>query len=328
MWVINPSGRLVEVNHRAIEVLEAAGIWQLFGKAPNYYVGSGPEKRIALQTGSLGLGDDIHAVPGVVQKLRDGYDVTFIGQPFRRPLWERIGCTFFPERDLPEDWPAKWDKDYGKFYILRGWSTQHLEETKGQPTETQFEQLARLIDTTVPKHVDWHGILKPRHTGAPPHIMFVPYSLSRNRTIEDPVRLPLEWGLAKIAPLRVLGHPDQLLPTFQALVDAVYSAGVVVATESGVLALALALQKPCVAIMGPTDAKIIIDEFRQYSAAWNVRAIYPAKNTFGCRMPCNWMPMNGYGVGGRCDHGASLCMAAVDEAAVVAAAAELFNMVR
>ena len=154
--MINPSGHEVIINNATEQMLRGNGTWDKFKKREFRIPGVGPEKSICLLLGGNGLGDSIHALPAIWQKIHDGFEVTVYARAFDRPIFEAIGCKFFDE-SLQEGADLSY---YGAIYKLFMWLTDHEADCGAGPIQlTRFEQFARLIDTTVPESFDFRKYL-------------------------------------------------------------------------------------------------------------------------------------------------------------------------
>ncbi len=92
------------------------------------------------------------------------------------------------------------------------------------------------------------------------------------------------------------------IPSFGEMLRIVDDASLIVAVDNGILALALALKKPCVAIFGPTDEHCIIWQFKRYQSMDNVRVIRSELPDAHCRRPCSFQKARGWDVKGKCSH--------------------------
>jgi ADP-heptose:LPS heptosyltransferase len=115
--------------------------------------------------------------------------------------------------------------------------------------------------------------------------------------------------------------PAVSYPDYDSLVRAVNEADAVIAVDSGILAVALALNKPTVALFGPTHSGIIADQFSRYHTL--SLTVLKSERADSCQRPCNFQPERGYGKDGKCTRTpVSDCMMEIEPEAVVAALLE------
>ena len=96
----------------------------------------------------------------------------------------------------------------------------------------------------------------------------------------------------------------QTLPSLAYTID---SCHLVITTDNGILALALALGKETIALMGPTDNKSIIHQFDKYVDN-NYTIIRGEYDKAECSSPCNFRSERGFEVNGKCANGYADCM--------------------
>src|SRR4051812_21057736 len=92
MLFINEFGCEVNIDEAGIEQLKARGVWHLFKPSERKYVGKGPEKNICILFNGNGIGDAIHAMPAVWQKVQEGYDITVYMHPWASTCFTSLGC--------------------------------------------------------------------------------------------------------------------------------------------------------------------------------------------------------------------------------------------
>lgn len=73
----------------------------------------------------------------------------------------------------------------------------------------------------------------------------------------------------------------------------------IIAVDSGILAIALALGKPTIGLFGPTSEKIIAEQFRHFHPDLQLKVIRSDKPD-SCQRPCNFHDKRGYGINGKC----------------------------
>jgi hypothetical protein len=117
---------------------------------PTPHIGTGPARRIALLLHDNGIGDAIHAMPALSQKVRDGFEVHVYSRAFVRRCYESVGCHWHAMDTPTIGWIDDHAAEYGRIYSLSQWCMIHEAETQGRPTLTRFEQFAALIEGTLP----------------------------------------------------------------------------------------------------------------------------------------------------------------------------------
>ena len=76
-------------------------------------------------------------------------------------------------------------------------------------------------------------------------------------------------------------------------------ADLIIAVDSGILALGLALGKATIGLFGPTSEKIIAEQFRSYHPNLELTVIRSQEPDV-CQRPCNFHGDRGYGINGKC----------------------------
>lgn len=117
---------------------------------------------------------------------------------------------------------------------------------------------------------------------------------------------------------------DVKVNTWQELAQIVNSASLVIATDNGILAIALALGKPAVAIFGGTDEDCIVWQFKKYRSMKNVRVVRSNKKDV-CIRPCNFQEERGFAVNGKCSNKNADCMNEILPEEIFNAALNLIN---
>lgn len=74
---------------------------------------------------------------------------------------------------------------------------------------------------------------------------------------------------------------------------------VVIAVDNGILALALALEKPTIALFGGSDERCVVEQFEQYLSLDKVKVLRSPNND-ECKRPCSFQIERGYGKNGKC----------------------------
>lgn len=314
------------------------------------YRGYGDAKKIAIMIRSSGIGDTVHMMSALAQKVRDGYDVTVCDDRPRRFMLEPLGVRFIARQTCSYSWEQQHRSEYGMIYSLYaaplvphyGSPDSFIGTDRAQWYETdlgdgwyftgrndsRFQLFANAIETTLPECFSWDCLRQPEHIEN--DILFSPWSHSNNRTASH--WLNIRQGLKENFDCNIITIGTDksfsrrfgihVAPTLKQLVSYVQGARMVVAVDNGVLALALALQKPCVMIAGPHDHKIVFDQFKKYHEVYG-DVVYPPPPG-GCDMPCNWEKRKGFGVGGRCVMFAD-CMMAHTAETVVPAVKRVWN---
>lgn len=126
-------------------------------------------------------------------------------------------------------------------------------------------------------------------------------SSSVRRSYDDQRGLQLLYDRAGISS-RIVGGVlgGDSIPSFEELIQIVNNAKLVVAVDNGILALALALRKPVVAIFGPTDEHCIIWQFKKYQDMSNVRVLRSQLPDKHCKRPCSFQEARGWNKKGKC----------------------------
>jgi hypothetical protein len=96
------------------------------------------------------------------------------------------------------------------------------------------------------------------------------------------------------------------------LIAKIESAQIVIATDNGILALALALNKWCIALMGPTDWHCMIEQFKPYMTDTRYICLYSDKADSQCKRPCSFQADRGFEVNGKCANGRADCLEELD----------------
>lgn len=134
-------------------------------------------------------------------------------------------------------------------------------------------------------------------------------STSKHRTIHDFPELIRKFKAEFdcVALGRLKGEKE--VSTLAEMVGLVKQAKFVVTVDTGILALALALGVPTLALFGPTDERIIVDQFHRYG---EVKCkVLRSQRTDSCDRPCNLAYDKGFMRNGKCKDKAD-CMEELD----------------
>jgi hypothetical protein len=156
-WNIE-TGREVQLNSEVWQCIVRRGDAHKYAKNITVHEGTGPANKILLMLNDNGIGDDVHALPAIAQKIREGFDITVIARKFTRSMFEKLGCKFIEA--CPEGMPGFLKENlprYGLLYNLPTWCIDHDEETSGNVFLTRFEQFAKKIGTTLPESFDFRA---------------------------------------------------------------------------------------------------------------------------------------------------------------------------
>jgi hypothetical protein len=150
------------VNKAGVEVIVTGAIearWRRLGRMdalrPREFAVAGPGEpmTVLLDLRMNGLGDAIHSLPAIAEKVRLGFHVIVITTPFLEALFTRIGCTV-----LHHDIPAESDalRYVGTSYNLKMWCTEMDADSGPERLQTsRFGQFARLVNVELPKEFDF-----------------------------------------------------------------------------------------------------------------------------------------------------------------------------
>jgi ADP-heptose:LPS heptosyltransferase len=133
---------------------------------------------------------------------------------------------------------------------------------------------------------------------------------------------PYEAQLQQLIPdCVIVGSSDRNtwakdLPSLVALLE---SAEAVIATDNGILALAIALGKSTVAIFGPTDHVVIAEQFAEYGDISKLVIVRSDASDEACCRPCNFQYERGFERAGKCAKGRADCIEEITPEQVAAA---------
>ena len=274
------------IQHTYGEPLPLTREQYVYSKILLSYEGNGPDHRILLLMKGNGMGDDIHAMPVVWQKVQDGYDVAVVGREFTKECFTSIGAKFIPEKEAYIGWWREQLNDYGTIYSLNEWCISHDEDTGGFIEHDRFTQLARILDTTVPASFSWQDFLGA--TVEPTdYTVLALESSSQFRTYHRDREI--KRGIhGKVVECKSGSHA-----TFRDIIETVSKAKQVVAVDNGILNLALALGVPVVGVFGPTDERMIAQPFSRFHAI-EFQAVRKFSMPY-CQTPCSFQDARGYG---------------------------------
>lgn len=320
--LINPSGRIVTVNRVVIEQLKANGLFKDYSKFISGMKGDGDEKKILILHSTEnemfnGLGDAIHALPAIDAKIKEGYEVTVNDNKFRAPIFKSVGAkvkfdNFEDDRKYAESKKA----DYGMIYCCRHWCLEHEWETEGIPTRTRFQAFADIINTTLGDFE--FPFYKQKEPPKREEIILCTQGSSLTRNY--PHTEELLTKLQTLGNVTLMGNGGLKTSTFKELASRIYNAKLVVTIDTGILALALALKTPTVALFGGTDEKTIAYQY----GAKNLTVIRSQREDSSCMRPCSFEESRGYG-NGKCNDRTGDCMAEITVEEIFIKAKEMIN---
>lgn len=324
----NQHGKEVILNDFAYESLVASDLIKLFTPRTIKHVGTGDPMSICVLFGHNGIGDDIHVMPALHQKIQDGYTVTVIGKEFTRLCFESVGCTFRKASGYEADHIQENLKHYGAIYNMQMLCVEHDWYSEGNITKTRFEQAAEYLEVELPEKFNWDVAFFKRfrkNVASGGSILYALTSSAALRTYPRQVEisaLPHIYNHPNI----FIGGAGYIAPDFITLLGKILSASVVVSVDNGILAIALALGKPVVAVFGPTDANCVVHQFSKYRDMSNVTVLAP-KQFAGCTLPCSTQKTRGFHVNGKCDYadGYSDCLTSIEPKDIFDSAITLFN---
>jgi hypothetical protein len=346
-WFTNQFGSRVWLDHAAIELIKSRGDLDKFHKRTFTTAGTGPANRIAVifespnaADGSNGIGDYIHSMPAIASHVAAGVEVHVWTGEFFRFFVEAAGGVWHNARDLGIGSFAQLALEYASVHSLVHWCIEHDEQTFGVPTTPRFEQIADFIGAKLPESYSWRDAFgMPANQLVSPLVIVALQSTSRERSFQD-ARRPIPETRQQIADATgmeciVLGggnaHKEPWMFTAgsaQDLIQVIASAAVVVSVDNGILAIALALGVPVVAVFGPTDEYTIVWQFAQFVDCSNVRVITSQTFTDECTAPCSLQPERGFGVNLKCmrDRSAMVdCYQSIPQHAITESVIELLS---
>ena len=313
------------INEHGIEVNLTEEVWsrtvhdrpfeaRKYRRADVGVQAAGPSDRMLLLLFENGIGDVIHSMPAIRAKMDSGTHVAIGCNPDHAQIYRRLGCEIIEERDPTVGIIKKYYSDFGQIHSLQHWCRAHDEEAGGEVTVNRFDQFANYIKSGLPESFDFRQYLIGHidTKAAVTDLVLGLDSTSPHRTYPHHQQLYDEL-VARHFTVRAMGLPGAGAEytenlTLDGLLMAVDSAKTVVAVDSGVLAIAMALGKPVVAIMGPTSDHIIIGQFAKYRTIENdVVVLRSGLSDNRCVRPCNFSNRRGFKVNGKCQNHAD-CM--------------------
>src|SRR5689334_7159034 len=89
----NASGAEIIMTASAESRMKEQGDWWKFKKREFVEIGKGNPKCILLDLRMNGLGDAIHALPAIGEKVRLGFEVWIMAEAFYAPIFFGVGIT-------------------------------------------------------------------------------------------------------------------------------------------------------------------------------------------------------------------------------------------
>lgn len=264
-------------------------------------IGNGNPKSICILFQENGIGDIICAMPALWQKKQGDFDIEVYGEPFMKPVFDRMGIAFVDGAENYQQ-PGTIEllqEKFGAIYSIMGLCTEHETETSGAITLSRFEQFARCIETTVPNEFNFRSFLWPEITTPyKKNVIFAPYSDHRRRCygqVEKAYAL-----LSKDYETQCIGLFMQPKLSFADLINEIYNAGLIVAIDNGMLHLALALGRPVIAIFGGSDEFSIVWQYGKYRNIDDVRVLRSPITNSECERPCSFQKARGFDINDKC----------------------------
>ncbi len=307
-WYTNSFGFDVFLNREDVERIKKRGDMSKFQPRLFRHTGTGPEKKIAIffasHNGSNGIGDYVHMMPALTEKVKQGSECHVFTTEFFRPFVEWCGAVYEDAAALHVGSIGELMREYGEAYSLVHWCIAHDELTFGDVTTPRFQQIADLIGVELPDKYAWPFPKTGRCSNGP--IALAIQSTSRERSYTHVTELgtliDYEFGEAV-----VLGggnaHKEEWMrtaATAEELIELISRCRAVVTVDNGILALALAMEIPTVAIFGPTQEKIIVEQYARYVSMENACVVRSAERNGECERPCNLQVERGYGRNQKC----------------------------
>jgi Glycosyltransferase family 9 (heptosyltransferase) len=269
-------------------------------------VTSGPANNVLLVVYENGIGDLVHAMPAIRGKIDAGVSVSVGCRDWQWPFYQRLGCLRIEESEPMMGTFRRYESEYGVIYRLKHWCRRHDEDSGGDVVHTRFEQFARLIGADLPLTFDFNPYLfeKERRPERPFDVVLGLDSSASQRTYPKHAAI-YEELVSRHLSVRAMGLPDKAegyaeTLTMAGLIETIAAAKYVIAVDAGVLAIGLALGKPCVAIFGPTSEAIIVQQYARYRDMSDVRVVRAPLADNRCARPCNFSQRRGWSVNGKC----------------------------
>lgn len=289
--------------------------------------GLGPKDSICLLLHRNGMGDDIHSMPAIAAKIAEGFNITVYSRPFTRRCFESLGCIWHHQREADSDFMKLATRQYGQIISATQWCTHHELATNGKPVLDRFEQFAKILDVDLPREFSWLEALMPGASRSPREsITLASYSDATTRSYPHAISLRemmLDAYGNEVYPIGPILH-QSYFDSFDELLLHITKSKLVVATDSGILAVALALNVPTIAIFGPTDERIVAEQFRRYHDDLILHVIRSERED-RCHRPCGFHPANGYAENSRCVSFAD-CLAEIQPEEIMLLASQLLEL--
>lgn len=299
IFMINPFGHEVPVNDFTYEQLLVTGRIKNFNRQVFCHQGRADNNRICLMLNTNGIGDDIHSMPAIYAKRRQGYEIHISGlERFTAPIFESLGCKIVPSIGIGE--MKEKLTEYHQIYSMKMWCIEHDFDSRGEITLTRFEQFARYLSVNLPEKFSFINHLLPNRKEPRRDIVYLSLvSSTVRRSYGREFELMKLFQGYDVRALGGVGKNAVTAKSFAELVDLVYNAKCVIAVDNGILNLALALGVPTVGIFGPTDEKCIMGQFGRY-LDMSKTVVVKTDKRYSCQMPCSFQPARGYGIKGKC----------------------------
>ena len=283
---------------------------------PHVTQGVGDPKKVALLMWENGVGDDVASMPGVAQKIADGYRVTIYTTAFRAPMWRSsywrsLGLDVRTYSGEQFGMVARLQRDFGEIFALSQWCLYHDEEVSGASRKDRVTQFADAIGVVLDlrSRFDYRTALCPPSAPGYGHWAYILVALTASNERRDyPHRYELLSALRQACSgfgynrVRSVGKADEgaeVAADVWSLIEMIRGASVVVSVDTGVLALSIALGRPTIALMGPTGASVVIEGIRRQQCRVRLIQIVRGKPS-NCKLPCNFHVARGFGQGNTC----------------------------
>lgn len=243
-----------------------------------------------MSTSGVGLGDHFASLPCIAQ-----LKPTIYASPFYKELYERTGCEFHSLEEIGFGFIESIKSKYAKIYEMKEWSLDHLLETRAKVTKDFNEAFASVFGIEAPREFDYAKALdayEDKTLQEMDYCILAPFSVSANRSL---VRVKeLHWHLKKLGLEHiVLGSPEDRPYPLDELVSLIYNAKCVLACDSGIMHIALALGVPTVSVFGGTEPNHIIGCYEYLTGGRSL--VYQKKPHRDCEAPCSFLPEYGWG---------------------------------
>ncbi len=330
-WYLNPFGQEIHLTKKDIDFIVKQGDLKLFQPRAFRHEGQGLKNKVAIifssNNGSNGIGDYVHAMPALTAKVQSGFECHVWTTEFFRPFIEWCGATFHDGSLLGVGSIAKMQLEFGVIHSLVHWCIEHDEQTFGDVHKTRFEQIAEFLGVELPDRFSWDEIFPAHSLDIKPFGIIATQSTARERsyTHTNELRSLAEKGTGVFCARLGGGNAhkeDWMLTakTIEELILLIRSAPFIVTVDNGILALALAMEIPVVAIFGPTDENTIVWQFSRYVDTSKVRIVRSLITNEECRRPCSMQNERGYGANQKCTKDRSVmvdCMAEIEPEQIV-----------